>query len=94
MDKPEQILEAAGFDIDDLESEGTILYRNPDFHTAIIGVTTDYHAVYDYERMVEYLMIHENFTYEESVEWIDYNTLRTYSSEGLMPIVMYPVKQD
>ena len=94
MDKPEQILEAAGFDIDDLESEGTILYRNPDFHTAIIGVTTDYHAVYDYKRMVEYLMIHENFTYEESVEWIDYNTLRTYSSEGLMPIVIYPVKQD
>ena len=94
MEKPEQILEEAGFDIDDLEAEGTILYRNPDFHTAIIGVTTDYHAVYDYSKMIQYLMEYEDMDELSAIEWIDYNTLRTYSSEGLMPIVIYPVKQD
>ena len=94
MDKPEQILEAAGFDIDDLEAEGTILYRNPDFHTAIVGVTTDNHVVYDYNAMLAYLVVKEKMTVEEAMEWIDYNTLQTYSSTGLMPIVMYPIKQD
>lgn len=90
---PEEILENNGYDIDALQEEKVILYRNPDFSTAIVGMSDDYRVVYDYEKMIDYLMNEEDFDYEEAVEWIDYNTLRTYSSEGQMPIVMYPIEQ-
>ena len=70
-----------------------MLYRNPDFASAIIGISSDYHVIYDYELMIEHLMKYADMTYEEAVEWIDYNTLGAYISEGKMPIVMYPIKQ-
>lgn len=90
MDKtPEEILEENGYDIKALEEERTLFFRNPDFSTAIIGVTDDYHIVYDYDKMVEHLVKYEDMTEEEAIEWLDYNTLRSYSSEGLMPIVVY-----
>ena len=91
---PEEILEDNGFDIELLTEEETILYRNPDFSSAIIGVSSDYHIVYDYEKMVEHLVKYDEMTYEEAVEWIDYNTLGAYISEGKMPIVIYPIKQE
>ena len=91
---PEQILEDSGFDIELLTEEETMLYRNPDFASAIIGISSDYHVIYDYELMIEHLMKYDDMTYEESVEWIDYNTLGAYTSEGKMPIIMYPIKQD
>lgn len=90
---PEEILENNGYDIETLQEEKTILYRNPDFSTAIIGISDDYHIVYDYNKMVEHLMTYEGFTEEESVEWIDYNTLRVYTSGCKMPIIMYPIEQ-
>ena len=91
--KPEEILEENGYDIEMLTEEETILYRNPDFADAIIGISDDYHVIYDYELMVESLMKNEGWTYEESVEWIDYNTLRVYSVEGKMPIIAHIFKR-
>ena len=90
---PEEILEDNGYDIETLQEEKTILYRNPDFSTAIIGISDSYHVVYDYNKMIEHLMTYEGWSEEESIEWIDYNTLRAYTSEGKMPIVMYPIEQ-
>lgn len=50
MKTPEEILEDNGYNIDDLEAEETILFRNPDFSTAIIGVDDNNRVVYDYEK--------------------------------------------
>jgi hypothetical protein len=90
---PEEILEDNGYDIETLQEEQTILYRNPDFSTAIIGISDDYRIVYDYNKMIEHLITYDGFTEEEAIEWIDYNTLRAYCSEGQMPIVMYSIEQ-
>ena len=67
---------------------------NFSYDTALIGVTEDNRAVYDFDKMVEYLIESEGWTYEESVEWIDYNTIRAlpYFGEGA-PIVMYPLHE-
>lgn len=59
------------------------------YDDALIGVTDDGRAVYDYELMVEWLMGTQDWSYEEATECVDYNTLRAlpYMGEDA-PIVM------
>ena len=68
---------------------------NYSYDTALIGVTIDNRAVYDFDKMVEWLIAEEDFTYEEAVEWIDYNTIRAlpYFGEDA-PIIMYPLESE
>lgn len=59
------------------------------YDDALIGVTDDGRAVYDYELMVEWLMGTQGWFYEEAAEWVDYNTLRALPyMGGDAPIVM------
>ena len=65
---------------------------NYSYDDALIGVTDDNRAVYDYNKMVEWLINEEDFTEEEAVEWIDYNTIRAIGYFGEdAPIIMYPL---
>ena len=72
--------------------EGVKYLTDFSYDDALIGVTHDNRAVYDYEKMVEWLISTEGFTEEEAIEWIDFNTLRAlpYLGEGA-PVVMYPL---
>ncbi len=78
-------LEYAGFD-------DVAILENYSYDTALVGVTEDNRAVYDFELMVEWLCDEERFTAEEAVEWIEYNTIRAlpYFGDGA-PIIMYPL---
>jgi hypothetical protein len=60
------------------------------YDNSIVGVTTDGRVVYDFDKMIEELMQDEEWSYEEAVEWIDYNTIRSlpYAGPGA-PIIMY-----
>ena len=58
------------------------LLDNYSYDTALIGVTTDNRAVYDYQLMIEWLIHTEEFTEEEAMEWIDYNTIRALPYMG------------
>lgn len=70
--------------------EDAIVFDNMSYDSSIIGVTTDGKVVYDYDKMVEELMQDEEWSYEEAVEWIDYNTIRSLSYAGEnAPIIMY-----
>lgn len=72
--------------------EDALVFDNLAYDSAIIGVTTDDRVVYDYDKMVEDLVVNENFTLEEAMEWIDYNTIGVLPySEDNRPIVMYPI---
>ena len=81
--------------------EDVVLFDNPSFDSAIIGITHDNRAVYDYDKMVDSLageyMKEEGKTEEEAVdmavEWIDYNTLRAlpYASNG--PVVIFNIEE-
>ena len=59
----------------------------------MVGVTEDYRAVYDFDKMVGWLMDTQGFTHDQSVEWIEYNTIRAlpYMGEDA-PIIMYPLE--
>jgi len=72
--------------------EDVIVFDNYSYDDALIGISEDNRAIYDYNKMVEWLMKEESFTEEEAIEWIDYNTIRAlpYFGEGA-PIIMYPL---
>ena len=67
---------------------------NYSYDDALIGVTTDNRAVYDYDKMVEWLMKVEGMDSLEAMEWIDYNTIRAlpYMGEDA-PIIMYSLEK-
>ena len=63
------------------------------YDDALIGVTDDNRAVYDFNKMVEWLVFHEGFEPSEAIEWIEYNTIRALPYMGeAAPIIMYPVE--
>ena len=73
--------------------EDFIIFENPDYDSAIIGITENNQVVYDYEKMIEHLMQEDDMDYEEAVDFISYNTIRSlpYAGEGA-PIIMYGIR--
>jgi hypothetical protein len=73
--------------------EDVIYLTNYSYDDALIGISDDNRAIYDYNKMVEWLVVEESFTVEDAMEWIDYNTIRAlpYMGEGA-PIIMYPIE--
>jgi hypothetical protein len=72
--------------------EDALVFDNLAYDNAIIGISSDGRVVYDYEKMIDGLIVNEEFTYEDAAEWIDYNTIRSIPYYGNMaPIVMYPI---
>lgn len=72
--------------------EDIIILKNYSYEDALIGVTEDNRAVYDFNKMVEWLMKIEGCTQMEAIEWIEYNTIRSLPYIGeKSPIIMYPL---
>lgn len=74
----------------ELYGDNLIVFENPDYDSAIIGVTHDDRVVYDYDKMIVSLMDTDGMSAEEAAEFIDYNTIRAipYAGEGA-PVVIY-----
>lgn len=72
--------------------EGIKYLTNYSYDDALIGVTEDGRAIYDFDKMVEWLMDEEGWSDTEAIEWIEYNTIRAlpYMGEDA-PIIMYPL---
>ena len=63
--------------------EDVVVFENFSYDTALIGVTEDNRAVYDFDKMVEWLIDTESFSdMEEAVEWIQYNAIRALPYMG------------
>lgn len=77
-------LENAGY-------EDVLVFENFSYDDALIGVSEDNRAVYDFDKMVDWLCLTEGFTVEEAVEWIEYNTIRALPYYEDAPIIIYPV---
>lgn len=84
MTAEERILDAGYEDI--------LLLEDYSYDDALIGVTEDGRAVYDYEKMVAWLVETEGLEEMEAVEWIEYNTIRALPYMGdKAPLIMYPL---
>lgn len=70
--------------------EGIKYLTNYSYDDALIGVSNDNRAIYDYNKMIDWLMKKEGWSDNEAIEWIEYNTVRSlpYMGEGA-PIIMY-----
>lgn len=72
--------------------EDVTILADYSYDDALIGVTEDGRAVYDFDLMVEWLMRTEGWTQDEAVEWIEYNTIRALGYMGDdAPVIMYPL---
>ena len=84
MNAEERLLDA-GF-------EDVLYFVNYSYDDALIGVSEDGRAIYDYYKMVDWLMEEEGWSDIEALEWIECNTLRAIPYMGdKAPIVMYPL---
>ena len=73
--------------------EKFIIFENPDYDSAIIGITEDNQVVYDYDKMIEHLIQEDDMSYEEAIDFISYNTIRSLSYVGMgAPIIMYSIR--
>jgi hypothetical protein len=77
--------------LNEMGFENSIVFENPDYDSAIIGYDADnYRVVYDYEKMIEHLMDIDGMEYDEAVEFIEYNTIRSLPYAGSnSPIVLH-----
>ena len=76
-----------------LEENHSVLFSNPSYSNALIGISTDGKAIYDYDKMIEELSSEDDISYEEAAEFIDYNTIGSLPpSESKYPIIMYNKK--
>lgn len=75
--------------------EGAIVFDNTSYDGSIVRVTTDGRVVYDYDKMIEELMHDEGWSYEDAIDWIDYNTIGgrfpPKGVDGKAPIIMYTI---
>lgn len=85
----EQIQEMCMFDETILDS--IILLEGDEFADGAIGLTSDNHVVYSYEKLVDSLS--EIYGGElEAIEWLEYNTMRSLpymDSVGNVPIIIH-----
>lgn len=74
----------------ELGYEDAVIFSNPDYDSAIIGVSHDDRVIYDYDEMIASLMLEDDMTMEEAMDFIDYNTVRAlpYTGNG-GPIIIY-----
>lgn len=75
--------------IADYEYEDVIIFSNPDYASAFIGISEDNRAVYDYDKMVEFLMDKDGMTDIEATEFIEYNTIRSLPYFENAPIIIH-----
>lgn len=83
---------AINMNIREILPEGAIILDNSAFDNSIIGVTLDGRLIYDYDKMIEELIEDDDMSFDEAMEWIDYNTIRAlpYAGSGA-PIIIQRV---
>lgn len=82
--------------IEENGSNLSIYFTNPNYASAIIGISTDGNIVYSYEKMVDYLIATDDMTYEDAVDWIDYDVIRSIpyiQKMGIVPIIIYEIME-
>lgn len=75
-------IEAAGF-------ESVVILAGYGYDDALLGVTECGRAVYDFDKMVDWLMKQAGWGRDEAIEWIEYNTLPALGPDG--PIILYRI---
>lgn len=71
MNKQTEKLENNG-----IVDEDIVIMDDDMYVDALVGVTNDSRAVYDQDLVIEALVKNDNMTYEEALEYFEYNIIR------------------
>lgn len=68
-----------------------VLFEDPDYATAVIGISDDHSIIYDYDLMIEHLMNEEGMSEEDAADFVNYDTIRAlgYFNVGIKPTIKY-----
>ena len=75
--------------IEDREYEDIVIFSNPSYASAFIGISEDNRAVYDFDLMVEYLIEEEGLNDMDAIEFIEYNCIRSLPYYENSPIIIH-----
>ena len=83
-------------DLEEQSDGKAIVFRNPDYSSALIGIGyqnlgskgSKHYAVYDHDLMIEELVREDNMSHEEAIDFIGFNTLGIGGEN--FPIILYP----
>lgn len=78
----DEIFEENGWD------DECIVFRDYDYADAIIGISHNNQVIYDYDKMVEWLMLKDNLSETEAIEFIEYNVINALGGDNY-PIVIF-----
>lgn len=65
-----------------------VAFESPSYLNAIIGISHDDRLIYDYDKMIDCLIEEDGMSYEEAMEFIDYNTIRALPYYPNGPIIL------
>ena len=77
--------------LEDYDYEDVVIFSNPDYASAFVGISEDNRAVYDFNKMVEFLKDNDGMADIKAIEFIEYNTIRSLPYFENAPIIMYPL---
>ena len=93
-DFPPLTLESLKEELRERGFDEAVVLENPDYLSAVVGVSEDGRVVYDYDGMVRHLMEQEGMDAEEAAEFVDYNTIRALPYMGdKAPIVVHGLEE-
>jgi hypothetical protein len=75
--------------IEEFGYENVLIFSNPSYASAFVGISEDNRAIYDFDKMIEYLIEEEGWSDIEAIEFIEQNCLRSLPYYENAPIVMY-----
>lgn len=78
----------------DLGYEDLKFFERSDYDSAIIGVDSDNRVVYDYDKMVEHLMVNDGMEEDDAIDYVDFNPIRSLPYEKNAPIVIHNHEAD
>lgn len=75
-------------DLIDNGYEDLSVFENPSYDGCIVGISTDNQIIYSLSQMVEWFCKENNCSFDESLEYIDYNTIRTIPYMENPPVII------
>lgn len=72
----------------ELGYSSSVIFENPDYDSAIIGVSLDGRVMYDFDLMVKHLVEKDGMTEDDAVDFIEYNTIRALPYFPHHPIIV------
>lgn len=72
--------------------EDSVVLENPDFLSAVVGISEDGRIVYSFSKMA-LCLVEDGMNHEDAIDFIEYNTIRSLPYMGKeAPVIIYDIQ--